>query len=131
MLCCGEDLGMIPACVERVMHQLHILGLRVQRMPADSTKEFYYPSEYPYMTVCTPSGSPPLKIVHDTSTLRGWWEEDRETTQRYFNNVLHFDGPAPFFCEPWVTERVLWQHLESSSMWAIFPLQDLFGLDAV
>ena len=29
MLVCGEDLGMIPACVPEVMAQLHILGLRV------------------------------------------------------------------------------------------------------
>lgn len=31
MLVCGEDLGMVPKCVEPVMNDLSILGLRVQR----------------------------------------------------------------------------------------------------
>jgi 4-alpha-glucanotransferase len=122
MLVCGEDLGMIPDCVPHVMEELHMLGLRVQRMPADSKKEFYHPHEYPYMTVCTTS-------VHDTSTFRGWWEEDAPTTQRYFNRVLGFDGQAPYFCETWVMQRVLQQHLYSQSMWAIFPIQDLMAMD--
>jgi 4-alpha-glucanotransferase len=31
MLVCGEDLGMIPACVQGVLDALAILGLRIQR----------------------------------------------------------------------------------------------------
>jgi 4-alpha-glucanotransferase len=63
MLCCGEDLGMVPACVIPIMNHLRILGLRIQRMPDDPKKEFMHPGSYGYLTVCTPS-------VHDTSTLR-------------------------------------------------------------
>lgn len=33
MLACGEDLGMIPACVPEVMRELRILSLEIQRMP--------------------------------------------------------------------------------------------------
>ena len=35
MLICGEDLGMVPACVPDVMKQLGILSLEIQRMPKD------------------------------------------------------------------------------------------------
>lgn len=63
MLCCGEDLGMVPACVPKVLAELEILGLRIQRMSDDPKREFNHPADYPYLTVCTPS-------VHDTSTTR-------------------------------------------------------------
>lgn len=33
MLMCGEDLGFVPACVPPVMHELGVIGLRIQRMP--------------------------------------------------------------------------------------------------
>jgi 4-alpha-glucanotransferase len=124
MLICGEDLGMVPECVPGVMEDLGILRLAIQRMPSDSTKEFWHPSDTPYLSVCSPS-------CHDMSTVRGWWEEeDRDKIQRFYNNILGHSGPAPFFCEPWICRDIVKQHLYSPSMWAIFPVQDLLGMDA-
>ncbi len=120
MLVCGEDLGMVPACVPGVMDELGILSLRIQRMPHQG--EFGRLEEVPYMSVVSPSS-------HDMSTLRAWWEEDREKSQRFFNNVLGFEGEAPYFLEPWVAQAIIHQHLTSSAMWAIFPLQDLLAMD--
>ena len=81
MLICGEDLGMVPHCVPDVMKQLGILSLEIQRMPKETTREFFHPNDAPYLSVVTPS-------THDMSTIRGWWEEDRDRTQRFFNNIL-------------------------------------------
>lgn len=39
MLICGEDLGFVPACVPPVMHELGIVGLRIQRMPGPEAPE--------------------------------------------------------------------------------------------
>jgi 4-alpha-glucanotransferase len=122
MLICGEDLGMVPDCVPGVMDELSILSLAVQRMPNDATKEFWHPGDTNYLSVCTTSS-------HDTSTLRGWWEEDRSKTQRFFNNLLGNWGEAPQFCDPWVATQVVNQHLYSPSMLAIFPLQDLLAMN--
>jgi len=122
MLCCGEDLGMVPNCVDPVMRQLRILSLRIQRMPDDPAKIFMHPSEYPYLSVCTPS-------VHDTSTLRGWWEENPSLRQRFYNEILGQNGTAPAFCDASISYRIIRQHLESRSMLAIFAIQDLFGLN--
>ena len=44
MLICGEDLGMVPACVPEVMKQLGILSLEIQRMPKDPRREFFNPT---------------------------------------------------------------------------------------
>ena len=122
MLTCGEDLGMIPACVPDVMARLGILSLEIQRMPKQVTEEFANPARYPYYCVCATG-------THDTSTLRAWWEEDREATQRYWNTMLGGNGTAPYYCEPWVAEKILDRHLKSPAMLCILPLQDWLAID--
>ena len=123
MLICGEDLGMVPACVPDVMEELGILSLEIQRMPKATGITFFHPKDAPYLSVVTPS-------THDMSTIRGWWEEDRSLTQRFYNEILQRPGDAPYFCEAWVNRIILEQHFHSPAMWAIFQLQDLLGMDA-
>ena len=122
MLCCAEDLGMIPDCVPAVINQLEILSLEIQRMPKDPKVEFGNTWTYPYLSVCTTS-------THDMEGIREWWEADHEKSQRYFNNVLHCAGVAPFYCEPWVCERIVDLQLKSPSMLCIIPLQDYLSMD--
>jgi len=123
MLVCAEDLGMIPACVPAVMSNLEILSLEIQRMPKDPTTPFGNTWSYPYLSVCTTS-------THDMSGIRQWWEEDREATQRFYNEVLHEGGAAPYYAEPWICEKIIDLHLDSPSMLAILPLQDWLSMDA-
>ena len=118
----GEDLGMIPGCVPSVMDELNILSLEIQRMPKDPKDTFGYPGGYPYWCVCATG-------THDTSPLRAWWEEDRALTQRYYNEVLGCEGDAPYFCEPWVVDLIIAQHMHSPAMLAILPLQDWLAMD--
>jgi 4-alpha-glucanotransferase len=122
MLSCGEDLGMIPGCVPPVMASLNILSLEIQRMPKDPADAFAHPDRYPYWCVCATG-------THDTSPLRAWWEEDRALTQRYYNEMLGCEGDAPYFCEPWVVDLILAQHMKSPAMLAILPLQDYLATD--
>ena len=122
MLVCAEDLGMIPDCVPAVMNALEILTLDIQRMPKNPREEFGNPAHYPYYTVCTTSS-------HDMGGIRQWWEEDRAATQRFYNQVLHESGQAPYFAEPWVCERIVRRHLESPSMLCILPWQDWMSID--
>jgi 4-alpha-glucanotransferase len=121
MLVCGEDLGMVPHSVPDVMKQLGILSLEIQRMPKNPQTEFFHPKDAPYLSVITPSS-------HDMSTIRGWWEENREKTQRFYNSILGEPGTAPYFCEPWINRAIVLQHLYSPAMWSIFQLQDLLGM---
>lgn len=122
MLICGEDLGMVPDCVPGVMHDLGIIGLEVQRMPKRPGNRYTNLQEVPYLSVVTPS-------THDMSTIRGWWEENRENTNWFYNNILHHFGEAPQYCESWICREIIGQHLESSAIWSIFQLQDLLGMD--
>lgn len=122
MMACAEDLGMIPDCVPRVLRDLQIATLEIQRMPKDPALAFAVPARYPYLSVCTTG-------THDTSTLREWWEEDRGKTEAYYRNILGEQDEAPRFCEPWICERIVRDHLESPAMLVILPWQDWMATD--
>jgi 4-alpha-glucanotransferase len=122
MLICGEDLGLVPACVPGVMKTLGFLSMEVQRMPKETNINFFDSTNANYLTVVTPS-------THDMSTIREWWEEDRGKSQQFYNNQLGQYGTAPLYAEPFIVKAVILQHLWSPAMWAVFQLQDLFGMD--
>ncbi|MBQ7210604.1 MAG: 4-alpha-glucanotransferase [Paludibacteraceae bacterium] len=122
MLVCGEDLGMVPACVPDVMHELQILSLEIQRMPKDPKKLFAHPADAPYLSVCTTG-------THDTNPLRAWWEEDREKTQHFYNEQMGWWGEAPEVMTPEIAEFIINQHMYSPAMWVILPLQDWLAID--
>jgi 4-alpha-glucanotransferase len=121
MLLCGEDLGMVPACVPGVMKELGILSLEIQRMPKTHEIEFFNPGNAPYMSVVSPS-------THDMPTLRAWWKEDSQATSRFASLMLGVANPAHELSGE-TASHIIWQHLLSPAMWAIFPLQDLLAID--
>ncbi len=121
MLICGEDLGMVPACVPVVMDELAIVALKVQRMPSENIP-FYNPKNAGYMNVVTASS-------HDSSTLRQWWKEDPALTQKYFNQQLIQYGKAPEEMDAHLAEIIMKQHLYNDAMLAIFPIQEFLATD--
>ena len=123
MLICGEDLGMVPACVTEVMNRLKILSLEVERMPKDINSRFVNVRHTPYLSVCC-TGS------HDTSTLRMWWEEDKESSQWYYNNILNQQGVAPETLTAELATMIVDNIQSSPSMWTILPWQDYMACDA-
>lgn len=123
MLCCAEDLGMIPRCVPEVMKQLQMLSLEIQRMPKEAWVPFGNPARYPYLSVCSTSS-------HDMSGIRAWWEEDYERAQLFWHEMLHRDGDAPHEATPEVCREIIRQNLAAPSMLCILPLQDWLGMSA-
>lgn len=122
LLICGEDLGMVAPCVPGVMRELGILSLEVQRMPKNSSRPFSDPRENPYLSVDTTG-------THDMPTIRGWWEQNRDISARFYHEMLlHTDNP-PYFCEPWICREIVEQHMNSSSQWVILPIQDYMAMD--
>lgn len=122
MLVCGEDLGMIPGCVARVMNELQILSLEIQRMPKQAFQEFAHLDCNPYLSVTTFS-------THDMSTLRGWWREDRQQTCRFYNSMLGYYGMAPAEATAEICETVVKQHLRGNSMLCILSWQDWLSIN--
>ena len=86
-------------------------------MPKEFGVEFIDPHATPYLSVNS-TGS------HDISTLRGWWKEDKEKIQRYFNQMLHRG-----WCCPDCTSDLALQIITNrwkEYMWTILPCR-LFG----
>ena len=122
MLCCAEDLGMVPDCVPWVMNELRILSLEIQSMSKDDKVRFGHLSQYPYRSVCTIS-------THDMPTLRQWWDEDWDRTQDYYNSMLHRGGGAPHPLPGWLAKDIVSRHLTSPSMLCLLSLQDWLSID--
>ena len=122
MLCCAEDLGMVPDCVPWVMNELRILSLEIQSMPKDDKVRFGHLSRNPYRSVCTIS-------THDMPTLRQWWDEDEERTQAYYNTMLYRGGAAPHPLPGWLAKDIVSRHLTSPSMLCLLSLQDWLSID--
>jgi 4-alpha-glucanotransferase len=121
MLICGEDLGMIPASVPEVMEKLNIIPLEIQRMPKGPTA-FGIPRNYKYYSVCSPS-------CHDMSTIRGWWEGNPNTAKKFYSTYWNRTEDVPKSCTTDIVKGINLEHLLSPSIIAIFPIQDLFGMD--
>lgn len=121
MLLCGEDLGMVPACVPSVLRELGILSLEIQRMPKSLDVDFSDPAKAPYLSVVSPS-------THDMPGLRGWWRENPQVTARFAWQHLGLAFP-PEDLNGDLAEKILRKHLESPAMWVVFPLQDLLAMD--
>ncbi|MDR1389933.1 MAG: 4-alpha-glucanotransferase [Treponema sp.] len=120
MIACAEDLGAVPDCVPRVLKNLNILGLRVVRWFRrwDKNGQPYVPlEEYPEESVCVPS-------VHDSSTLREWWET--EADQDVFSAFI--GAPLSRVYTPETAKIILTRMAASASRCHVFPVQDLLHL---
>ena len=118
MVACGEDLGMIPACVPEVMQELGIMSLEVQRMPKVFGHQFVQTEDLPENCVYTTG-------THDMSTLRGWLAEDRVRTRQFLDSLDLDDRKVTAK----TLRKIMEKHLDSPSKWNIYPLQDLLDLD--
>ena len=75
------------------------------------------------LSVCTPS-------VHDTSTLRGWWEEDRRSASVLLFASLGVHGPCPARLSRGAARRSCSSmHSGRGSLLCVFQLQELLDLD--
>ena len=118
MIACGEDLGMIPACVPEVMQKLGIMSLEVQRMPKIFGHQFVQTEDLPENCVYTTG-------THDMPTLRGWLAEDRVRTRQFLDRLDLDDRKVTAK----TLKKIMEKHQDSPSKWNIYPLQDLLDLN--
>ena len=121
MLPCAEDLGAVPDCVPLVLAKLKILGLRVVRWFRRWELEgqpFVPFDQYPTLSVCTPA-------VHDSSTVREWWEN--EADQQQFAGFLGYPS-LPRVYNPGTAKVILHKTASASSRFRVFQIQDLLHL---
>ena len=117
----GEDLGVIPNYVRRMLVDLHIPGYKVLRWEREDNGWYREPKNYPVVSLATTS-------THDTETLRGWWETMDINERRNIWEMISAqktDGNVPFNLE---TQRLMLKRvLESASALTLFAWQDIVG----
>ena len=150
MIPCGEDLGVGIACVPETMKNHDILGLRVVRWCRyweKETQPFVAFKDYEKLSVVTTS-------VHDSSTLRQWWDDEKESVLAFLIENPQVAGLekseqsekddteseekskiaeklsdfAKKDFSPEIAQKVLQAVSKSNSMWFIPPLQDILYL---
>ena len=126
MIACAEDLGANLPCLHEVLDKLDILSLKVIRWCRCWEKEsqpFIPLKDYPEKSVATTS-------VHDSSTLRQWWNQEKSSVQKFLE--LQEDAGKPesnSAFTPEIAEYVLNKSAECNSALFINPLQDYLYLD--
>jgi 4-alpha-glucanotransferase len=122
MLPCAEDLGAIPEFLPKALSELGILGLRIARW----TRRWREPGQ-PFVPLSDyPEDSVSALSVHDTSTLREWWE--REGDHREFYYAIGGQVQCPARCDPETAAFVLGAAARGSSRLFIPCVQDLLAL---
>ncbi len=125
MMVCAEDLGAVPPCVPTVLKKLNIMSLRIERWARNWNapySPYYSMEEYPRLSVCTTS-------CHDTSSLRGLWNEPDFDKALYWSHA-QLSGMAPEKVTPDVAYRILEHVFTTNSLFCILPVQDFFALSA-
>ena len=148
MVPCGEDLGVGISCVPETMKKHNILGLRVVRWCRQWAEEGqpYVPfKNYEPLSVTTTS-------VHDSSTIREWWETEKQSVEAFIKaNPAAFglkeDAEGPLFDKPEneisqgakaiaqqdftpeLAQTILKVSSTSASQWFIPPLQDFLYME--
>ena len=138
MIPCGEDLGVALSCLPSVMEKYGILHLNVVRWTRDWSADGhpYIPfKEYKTLDVTTTS-------VHDSTTIRQWWEEEHESVRAFEKavtpqkkpkkkNVLEDDEPmlADEDFSPKAAKFVLEKSAQTAAAWFINPVQDWLSLN--
>ncbi len=137
MIPCGEDLGANLPCLPYVMDKNGILSLRVYRWcrkwNIQPEMPFVLFNDLPKLSVCTSS-------VHDSSTLRQWWDEDKGGVQEFVRTYPQFFGIegwdndakrrlADEGYSPEKGEAFLKALATANSDFCIHPLQDFLSME--
>lgn len=140
---CGEDLGVSIECVPETMEKHNIFSLKVlrwNRIWSENGQPYVPFAEYPELSVTTTS-------VHDSSTIRQWWEEEKDSVKAFikmepeaFGLETSDDGDrdklqqqietlAAADFSPETAQIIMSQSSKANSNLVINPLQDYLYMD--
>lgn len=126
MIPCAEDLGVNLKVMPEVLQKLEILSLKVVRWCREWEKngQPYIPfDQYPALSVATTS-------VHDSSTLRQWWNSEKDSVRAFLSACKTENSPdSNSAFTPDIAEFILKTVAKCASLLLINPLQDYLFLE--
>jgi 4-alpha-glucanotransferase len=125
LLPCAEDLGTVPDCAYKVLAELGIPGMEVQRWVRNwkGDEDFKSPGTYRAWAVATLS-------THDTPSLAGWWQSEAtaDEKKRYWKYV-GLSGDAEDAPSPKLVRKALESINKTASIFSVQLLQEWLSLD--
>ncbi len=116
----AEDLGIITPEVEALRDRFGFPGMRILQFAfSDDSTNNYLPHHYHQNSVVYTG-------THDNNTTLAWWREASPEVKQFLAKYLGYDKPEDIKEIHWLLIRLA---LASVANLAIFPLQDLLGLD--
>lgn len=115
------DVGASLTDEEPILHRFGICSCHAQRIPREPTLRIDQISNFPYLSVCTPS-------TQDMPHLAIWWRNQQADVQQFYHQVLKMEGAAPLQITPKIASAMINMHLEAKSMWCFLLFEDLFSL---
>ncbi len=125
MIPCAEDLGVNLEALPEVLQKLNILSLKVirwNRAWGEDGQPFYPFESYPELSVATTS-------VHDSSTLRQWWNDEKDSVKAYLKLTQNSQFEANLDFNPQIAEFCLKTSATCKSALFVPPLQDFLYLE--
>ena len=141
MVPCGEDLGVNIKCIPVTMEKQNILGLRVVRWCREWEKDgqpYVNFNDYTPLSVATTS-------VHDSSTIRQWWEDEKDSVRAFIRANKNYFGLSEVNDEntlnnsidklamkdftPETAEIIMKSTASAASYWYVSPLQDFLYMN--
>lgn len=114
----AEDLGVITPDVTELRQQFHYPGMKILQFAFDGGHDHaFLPQNYdPNDHFVVYTGT------HDNNTVRGWFDHASDHEKYMLSQ----------YCDP-NPDTVAWSLIDmafrSNAMWAVIPVQDIFGLD--
>ena len=117
MLPCAEDLGTVPSFCFKIMEELGIPGLDVQRWKRNwRNLEYLKPDEYRPLAIATLS-------THDLNYFPAWWEEEvsKEDSKKFWK-MISLKGKIPKKAEKRLIKRNLELIHSAASIFCILSI---------
>lgn len=113
----AEDLGIITPEVEALRDSLGFPGMKVLQFGFENVEDnAFLPHQFHKNCICYTG-------THDNDTTRGWFEHTSDASRDKVRRYLNCDGSI-------VTWDFIRAAISSVAKYAVFPLQDLLGLDS-
>ena len=114
----AEDLGIITPEVEELRDALDFPGMKVLQFAFETTGESaFLPHQFKTTNCICYTGT------HDNDTTRGWYEHASEASRDKVRRYMSCNGSI-------ISWDFIRTAIATTAKYAIFPLQDLFGLDS-
>ncbi len=112
----AEDLGDLNEEVIALRDELGFPGMKILQFAFDNCKNEYLPHNYKTNNFIVYTGT------HDNETTVGWYNSTNEKVKDYVRRILNVSGNN-------INWDLIRYGMSSSAKYAIFPVQDLLGLD--